>query len=334
MKLIIILSILISFTYAQEDQETKGDNDLLAAPVYIQANDVTSVMLNQTDFLRVTHTKTLVHPESFVLKDKEKEDYIFNVQDKGKVEVYEGKYPNASYWFTTKIFRSHSNKVLRVEEIIRDGVDYKGRKKVLANIVNFDGYELQNRTLCEGYIAKIKVDEQYKRFMASEDINKKYPQVVLQCHTFSEGMCQQFERIKKINQRFEVSKTRAFTKFFDDHLHKEWIQEIMDGHSYQTTQKDNFISMKMAQRPGGRGAQIYWPSNITHHQYQGHKKADNLSDDTYEFLQKLCKEHVAYIAPAPEYIREPADSPQDKSNNAAPAGGGVNSNGSGVAMNQ
>lgn len=320
MKTLIII-LYSSFLFAQTSSAPL--QHLLSAPKKVETNDITSVLLNQIDILRLTHKETMVHPESKVLKDLAQVDYISDWNGNGKLEVYEGKYPDANYWFTTKIYRSASKKVVRIEEIIRDGIDKSGKKKVIASIVNFDGYELKDRTICEGHVEKRKIAPKYKRFMASDDVNKEYPQVVLNCNTINESMCQQFERITKLNERFELNGKEYWQKFFTTEDHKQWIAEILNSHAYQTKQRDNFLDLKIDLKPGGKYSNIYWPKKLTHHQYYGFAKGSELSDNEFETLKSTCAEHTAYVAPAPEYIRAPN---YPKKTPASAIGSGVASN--------
>lgn len=331
-KLFILIISFSSVVYSQAaNRDIKGLQHWLSPPKPVLTNDITSVLLNQIDIMKLTHKETMVHPESLILKDKKELDYIFQWNKSGTVEVYEGNYADASYWFTTKVYRNSSKKVQRIEEIVRDGEDNEGRKKIIASIVNFSGFELQDRTICEGYLEKTKVDQKFKRFMASEDVNKEYPQVILSCHTFNEKMCQQFERISHINKRFEKDGNPYWEKFLPKGDKMNWIEEIMNSHSYQTKQKDNFITLKMDLKPGGKYANFYWPKKLSHHRYSGFVKKSELSEESYDYLQAQCDDHKAYIAPSPEYIRPPRYEDK-KSTPNSPSNGGVGG-AAGVALN-
>lgn len=326
MKLLILICSFTQLVFANKDISELQLQHLLEPAREVKTNDLTALLLNPIDILKLTHKETTVHPESKILGDKEELDYIFQWNGNGTVEVYTGKYPKESYWFTTKIFRSASKKVVRIEEMVRDGVDSEGRKKIIASISNFSGYELQDQTRCQGYIEKTLPDPKFKRFLASEQQEKSIPQVILQCNTVSENMCQQYERITKLNDRFDKNGHKYWEKFFNTSDHKQWISEIADSHQYQTQQRDNFIDLKLDLKPGGKYASIYWPEKLTHHRYQGHRKGESISDEKYEGLKTQCAELKAYIAPAPEYIRDKAMPKKQNGNGAGVLADGVAKN--------
>ena len=307
MKLIITISLLCSILYAQS---IRGLQHLLEPPRKVETNDITEVLLNQLDIMRLSHKETMIHPESKVLADKKQADYIIDWNGNGTLEVYEGKYPKSNYWFTTKIYRSASKKVIRIEEAIRSGGENDDQKKVLASISNFSGFELKDRTICEGEIKREKINSRYKRFIASVDQEKEIPQVLLNCKTITENLCQEFERITKLNERFDKNGQKYWEKFFTSDDHKLWVNKITNSHAYQTQQRNNFIDLKIDLKPGGKYANIYWPKKLTHHQYAGINKAETLSDNVYEELKKECANHTAFIAPNPDYIRAPKKSPK------------------------
>ena len=151
---------------------------------------------------------------------------------------------------------------------------------------------------------KSKVDPIYKRFMASEEIDNEFPQVFLNCNTISESMCQEFDRITRLNERYEKNGKEYWWKAISEDDHIEWVEGIINSHSYQTQQRDNFISLKMNSKPGGKYAQIYWPKKLSHHRYTGFMKGKDLKVDKYQELKSQCVDHHAYIAPLPIYQKD------------------------------
>lgn len=299
-------------------------------PPKVTTNDITSILLNPVDILKLTHKETIIHPESKVLNNKEEKDYIKEWKDNGTLEIYEGKYPDSNYWFTTKIYRTSSKKVTRIEEIVRDGKDKDNRKKVIASITNFSGFELKDRTICEGHMGKSKIDPKYKRFMASEEIDKEFPQVFLNCNTISESMFQEFDRITRLNERYEKNGKEYWWKAISEEDHIQWVEGIMKSHSYQTQQRDNFISLKMNTKPGGKYAQIYWPKKLTHHRYTGYTKSSDLKVEHYQELKSQCADHHAFIAPLPIYQKDNKTGPKPMQRPSTPSSGTSEAN---VAQN-
>lgn len=307
MKSLIIVLLTLNL-WAQEGVENL--QHLLSPSKPVKTNDITDILLNSLDILRLTHKETLIHPESKVLKDKKQSDYIIDWENNGTLEVYEGKYPKSNYWFTTKIYRSSTKKVIRIEEAIRTGDDKDADKSVLASITNFSGLELKDRTICEGEIKRDIINNKFKRFLASEDQHKEVPQVILNCKTITENLCQEYERITKLNERFDKNGQKYWEKFFTKDDHKAWINKITKSYNYQTKQRNNFIDLKMDLKPGGKYANIYWPKKLTHHQYNGINKSEALNDENYESLKDVCANHTAFIAPNQDYIRAPKKTPK------------------------
>lgn len=113
-----------------------------------------------------------------------------------------------------------------------------------------------------------------------------------------------FERIKIVNERFEKENgSPLFMKYFKPEDHMVWIEKLMKRHPYQIHQKNNILSLKTYIKPGGKYANIYWPSKLTHHQYAGFRINDKLKRSDIDTLQNQCESLQAYISPTKEYMK-------------------------------